>query len=105
MRRSRSQRCLRGLASTSVVAVLLSVLTLVGVGIQPAAAAACGAGTVGVTPLQGTTFYADFSPSPPSLPKLEGMYEGFRFTNNTGASLSGAWSQIDTFTAASGPTV
>lgn len=102
MQRFRFPRSKRGLASVAITAVILSMLTVVGVGIQPAAAAACGAGNVGVTPLQGNIFYADFSPSPSSLPKLEGMYEGFRFTNNTGGALAGAWANVDTFTAASG---
>jgi len=80
------------LAMALIASVGLPLMTA-----TPAFAAACGGGTVGVTPLHGSTFYTDDSPSPPTNPKLTGNYEGFRFTNNTGAALNGAWVKIDTF--------
>lgn len=63
----------------------------------PAAATTCAAANIGVTPLHGSTFYTDNSPSPPSNPKLQSQYEGYKFTNSTGAALNGLWSKIDTF--------
>jgi hypothetical protein len=92
-----SARSFRGRAATGLLLLLTATIGLPILTATPAFAAGCGAGTVGVTPLHGSTFYTDDSPSPPSNPKLQGNYEGFRFTNNTGAALNGAWSKIDTF--------
>lgn len=50
-----------------------------------------------MAPLHGSVFYTDDSPSPPSNPKLQGQYEGWKVTNNTGAPIDGAWVKLDTF--------
>jgi hypothetical protein len=91
--------------TTAFLLVLVAGVGLPLMAATPAFAAACGAGTVGVTPLHGSTFYTDDSPSPPSNPKLAGNFEGFRFTNNTGAALNGAWAKIDTFNAGSATSI
>jgi fimbrial isopeptide formation D2 family protein/uncharacterized repeat protein (TIGR01451 family) len=46
----------------------------------------------------GPIFYEDLSPSPPSLPLLQGHYAGYQFTNNTPSPINGAWVQLSNFT-------
>lgn len=92
----------------SLTAVLLTVFFAAGLALapaMPALAVDCTAANIGVTPLHGSTFYTDDSPSPPSNPKLQGQYEGYRITNNTGSPLSGLWTKIDSFNPGSATSI
>ncbi len=65
---------------------------------QTAGAATCASASLTVTPLTSAIFYADYSPSPPSLPNLAGHYTGYRITNTSGAAVNGAWVKLSNFT-------
>ena len=58
----------------------------------------CAAANITITPLHSSIFYADFSPSPPSLPDLAGHYVGYQITNNTGAALASPYLKLSNFT-------
>ncbi len=79
----------------AIAAVLLAAAFLVPIDSaivgERADAATCASANITVTPLSGTIFYADFSPSPPSLPNLAGHYTGYKVTNATGSTGSGDW--------------
>lgn len=92
----------------SLTAAVLTVFFAAGLALAPATTALavdCTAANIGVTSLHGSTFYTDDSPSPPSNPKLQGQYEGYRITNNTGSPLSGLWTKIDSFNAGSATSI
>lgn len=81
--------------------LLITIVLAAGLALAPAQralAVTCAAANIGITPLHGATFYTDNSPSPPSNPKLQGQYEGYKITNSTGAPITGAWLRIDSFT-------
>ncbi len=65
---------------------------------QRAEAATCASANLTVTPLASPIFYADFSPSPPSLPNLAGHYTGYRITNTAGTAVNNAWVKLSNFT-------
>ena len=96
-RAQRSARVARSLGAILLIAAGLVPLDAV-VAVQPAGATTCAAANLGITALHDQTFYADFSPSPPSLPNLAGHYAGYRVTNSTGSALNGAWVQLSNFT-------
>ncbi|MBI2709271.1 MAG: tandem-95 repeat protein [Actinobacteria bacterium] len=93
----------RSVTATVVLALFAPLVAVLGLtlGASPASAATCASANIGVTKLHGPVFYVDFSPSPPTNPKLVGQYAGFKITNSTGAALNGAWVKIDSLTPSS----
>ncbi|MEO6468378.1 MAG: hypothetical protein ABIP21_04700, partial [Acidimicrobiia bacterium] len=89
-------RVVRAVAAVLLAAAFLVPIDAAVVG-QRADAATCVSANITVTPLSGTIFYADFSPSPPSLPNLAGHYTGYKITNATGAALSTPYVKLSGF--------
>lgn len=90
-------RVVRAFTAVRLAAAFLVPLDAAVVG-QEADAATCVSANITVTPLSGTIFYTDFSPSPPTLPVLSGHYTGYKITNATGAALSSPYVKLSGFT-------
>jgi hypothetical protein len=78
----------------ATLAVLLGMFAMAwALPVTPAAAVACGAGSVVVTRVSAPTIYLDLSPSP----QVNSAYEAFSLTNDSGGAYDDLWVQDGSF--------